>query len=80
MQRLKNGIVMDIRSQRLSRSKSLSNDYEMMELDFIEIRKRELHIIMPSDDPELMDYLSDGYKVLSRFRKNIAVPKKKVLL
>ena len=80
MRRLKNGIVMDIRSQRLSRSKSLSNDYEMMELDFIEIRKHELHIIMPSDDPELNSYLSDGYKVLSRFRKNIAVPKKRVLL
>lgn len=37
MQRNKNGIVVDIRSSKLSSATVLSQDYEMLELEFVEL-------------------------------------------
>lgn len=77
MQRNKNGIVVDIRSSKLSSATVLSQDYEMLELEFVELQKFGLHIITPADDPEVTDYMADGYTEISRFRANVAVPKRK---
>lgn len=77
MQRNKNGIVVDIRSSKLSSATVLSQDYEMLELDFVELQKFGLHIITPADDPEVPEYMADGYTEISRFKANVTVPKRK---